>query len=460
MKCLRHILWLLVSAAVVAGCQSSSTTVTTYSEALVTSLSFTKNDSIPGLEKASFTIVTATDTGLIYNKDSLLYGTRIDSVIPKFTFNHTPAYATFCSDSDTIVYTGVDTVNMNARPCRLYVMASDRKTEKWYNIFVNVHKIDPDLYKWECLTPSVYPAEGGQNKAFLINGTFYLFEGDEISVRLYTSSDAKTWSSATAINGLPGNCRVRNIMQSDRSLYYADGDKLYVSQNATDWTEEDYSDKPFRLLNMLYDFNDSVWCIAQRISDDKLCLANMAEGGTFALTGDTLPEEFPISDFGVVTFPSSSLRQRAMVMGGYDIDGNALNTRWNVEFVPNRGYRVVDFSVEQPYYKALTGISLLWYNHEFHLFGSSNADSEVSQQTQLVSTDEGMHWTLPDSTKNLLPYDEANPLPPASYRPRYNTSVMQDDGYYIYIIGGQSRTQTFSDVWRGRLNSTTFADYE
>ncbi|MBQ9338942.1 MAG: hypothetical protein IJS13_01270 [Paludibacteraceae bacterium] len=443
---------LLFTFSLLIGCNKSEGTTTTYSEALVTSLSFAKNDSFPGLAKASFTIVTSTDTGSIYNLDSLLYGTQLDSVVPRFTFNHTPALSILYCDTDTVIYSGADTVSMVKQPCRLFVLASDQKTAKWYDIRVNVHQVDPDLYTWECLTPSVYMSDGAESKAFLQDGTFYLLTNDGFTTKLYTSSNASDWSAPQGVSGLPPMCHVRNILLAGGTFLYADGDRLYRSTDAMSWSADDYSAEPFRLINTLYIFNDSVWCIAQRRSDNKLQFAAAGfDDSRFALTGDTLPDRFPISDFGAEVFATSSLRPRAMIIGGYDLRGQALNTRWNIEFLENRGYRMTDFTIEQPQYSPLVGASVVWYNHEFHLFGGSNAAAEIDSITQLVSTDEGLTWELPDSTKNKLP---------SSYRPRQKTTVIVDDKHYIYIFGGQDRTTTFSDVWRGRLNKTTFSDYE
>ena len=442
---------LLFTFSLFISCNRSETTVTTYSEALVTSLSFVKNDSFPGLSKASFTIVTSSDTGRIYNRDSLLYGTRLDSVIPRFTFNHTPAYSILQCDSDTIIYSGSDTVNMT-KPCQLFVLASDQKTGKWYNIYVNVHKVDPDLYTWECINPSIFLSDGAESKAFMQDNTFYLLVNNGFITTLYKSDDGVEWTNGQVVTGLPAMCHVRKIMLAYGTFLYPDGDMLYRSSDAASWSADDYSSESFRLLNTLFFFNDSVWCIAQSHNSDTLRLAVAGDNDSrFKLTGATLPNNFPISDYASCVFSTSSERPRAMVIGGYGLNGQALNTRWNIEYIVNRGYRVADFSIEQPDFAPLVGASVIWYNNEFHLFGSSNAMAEIDQFTQLISNDEGLTWALPDSTKNRLP---------SSYQPRQKTSVLLDDKHYIYIIGGQNRTGTFSDVWRGRLNKTTFPDYE
>jgi hypothetical protein len=59
----------------------------------------------------------------------------------------------------------------------------------------------------------------------------------------------------------------------------------------------------------------------------------------------------------------------------------------------------------------------------------------------LYSDDEGMHWYVPDTAKNMLP---------DSYKTRQYQSVVVDPAHYIYIIGGESDSESFSDVYRGK----------
>jgi hypothetical protein len=78
------------------------------------------------------------------------------------------------------------------------------------------------------------------------------------------------------------------------------------------------------------------------------------------------------------------------------------------------------------------------------MFGGINNDLSLRSDI-LYSIDEGMNWLLPDTTKNQLP---------SMYDPkRYNQTVLVDDSSNIFIIGGQSNKQSFSDVYRGFLNS-------
>ncbi|MCM1034376.1 MAG: DUF6242 domain-containing protein [Paludibacter sp.] len=420
---------------------TGTTPVTVSDDATVASLTFVANDSFPGLAKAVFLVEDRIDTGVIYNVDSLLFGTRVDSVIPTFRFNQTPGAAVLYTATDTIPLSGRDTVDFSNNPTLLHVIASDYVSDKWYKIYVNVHQVDPELYVWERLANNVFPAIGTEQKAVWHNGMICLYVNDGLTNRLYESNDGISWSNSE-VNGLPVNCQVRNIIEADNQLYYAESSMLYMSQDAIEWTACDFTTADFSFVNMLYSFNDSVWAIV-RTNDETYRLAATIDGQEWVLH-EVLPANFPVSDYAALCFRSASNRRRAMIVGGFDAEGNTLNTRWNVEAAPGGEYHWSNFSIEQPDFISLTGVSVIWYNQRFLMFGGTDGNNELGAYTMLESMDEGMNWYVPDSAHNVLPQ---------SYQPRSKQSVLVDSNNNIYIIGGQSRTEAFSDVYRGRLNS-------
>ena len=131
-----------------------------------------------------------------------------------------------------------------------------------------------------------------------------------------------------------------------------------------------------------------------------------------------------------------------MIVGGRTIDGTAVNTRWNLEYELSAGYRMVDFSIEQPSFNTLTGVSIVQYDNRLLMFGGVDNDLEWRSDL-LYSDDEGMNWYLPDTASNRLP---------DTYTSRQNAAVVVDDQQNIYVIGGQSLTSSYSDVYRGYLN--------
>jgi hypothetical protein len=159
-------------------------------------------------------------------------------------------------------------------------------------------------------------------------------------------------------------------------------------------------------------------------------------------TNGYLPSTFPISEFAALSFKASSERPRAMIVGGRDYKDNIVNSRWNLEYSPLSGYRLKNFSISQPTFESLAGVSIIQYDNHLMMFGGINSDATWKNGI-LYSDDEGMNWYVPDTTSNRLPY-EAN---------RFNQTVLVDDSLNIFIIGGQSNTQSYSDVYRGYLNS-------
>ena len=444
----QYLFILFILASSLVACEPSEGSEPS-SENRVHTFTFCEDTLNPGLTEAGATYKiehrTYPDTGLIYSKDSLRYKTRLDSVVPYITYEATPGSATFYLPNDTIVSTGYDTLDLTQGPVYLQVFASDMKTERWYKIDINVHKINPDLYVWENLVDSIFPQQNCETKAFYIKDQFVLFVNNGLSTQIYTSKDATNWAlSNTTLTGLPTPCHVRDIVLHDNQLYYIDKDKLYASADIYNWEETDYSGSTFEPINMLLSYNNLAWCIVQyRDTTKKLALATIQNDSIVQCTDILIDNSFPISDFAATAFESSSERPRAMIVGGRNINGNPVNSRWNFEYDPNENkYRLKDFTISQPSFNTLTGASIIQYDGKLMMFGGIDNNLEWNS-TMLYSKDEGMNWQILDTTFNQLPTQYGN---------RHNQTALVLDNS-IYLIGGQSNKTSFSDVYRGRLNS-------
>lgn len=429
---------------IMVGCSKSTTTTTKSSVAQLSAFSLAANDSFPGMEKAVFKIEERLDTGLVYNPDSIMYGTPLDSMVPKFTFATTPGAAVLAVGDTTIVLTGFDTVNLNIRPIYLSVTSQDASNTKVYEIVATVHQVDPDLFVWTQLTPAVYPADNSEQHVLTLGDKMVLIKNNGFRTSVFTSADGATWSSEQVPTGLPSATRVRSIISDNSMLYYADDSLLYTSTDALSWQQTSYAGSGFALKTMLMAWNETVWALAE--DSEGLVLANM-QGGRLQPTTLRPRSPFPVSDFAAVAFESASNRARAMILGGFAEDGTALNTRWNLEYATtiaeNGGYRMQDFSIDRPHFTRLTGASVVWYNHQLYMFGGVDAEMQYQGRDILISTDEGVTWTKADTAKCQLP---------ETYTARQGQSVVVRNNE-IYVIGGESQTETFSDVYRGKLNS-------
>ena len=441
MKRLPYIILILA----LVSCNSTTTTETTpSSETTLTSLTFKANDSIPGLAAASFTIEEPADTGRVYNIDSLAFGTRIDSVIPYFSFKATPAAATLYTGNDTIELTGLDTVDFTVQPVKLFVVAADLAHTRWYNIYVNVHKVDPDLYTWETLCSRISSAASASQKALYFNDNFLFLSCDGLEATAFTSQDAETWQQQPT--DFPINASVKKILKTDDYLLLADNENIWLSDDGLQWDKYDCSSFAFSFENMLFTLDDSVWAIVKDKTDNSLRLATSADALNWNCHAEALPANFPVADYTTEVFSSPSWRDRAIVLGGYDAQGNMLNTTWNMELYADGKSRWTEYSFSEPDFMPIASAQIISYNERLFLFGGIGAEGKLKGYIIKESTDEGLTWHDVDSAKNTLP---------ETYTSRYGQSVFVYDKN-IYVIGGQSLTEVFSDVYRGRLGSIDF----
>ena len=424
----------------VVSCDSTTTVTTaTSSVAKLTAFSFVANDTMPGLGAAVFTVEERLDTGLVWNKDSMLYGTSLERVVPRFTFKVAVGTARLSMPDTSLILTGYDTLNFSKQPIYLTLTSSDGTTTKVYEIRPTVHQSDPDLFVWSQLTPQIYPADESEQTVVELGGKFVMIANNGFQNAVYSSPDGAAWNTVS-VSGLPNSARVRQIISDGTKLYYADGTTLYTSTDAATWTA---ATMPYTMKTMLMCWNEKVWVL---VDNSGLELAYF-NGTGLTLSGLRPDGDFPVSDFAAVHFASASERARAMVIGGYAENGRSLNTRWNFEYSPqiatNGGYRMSEFSIDRPTFTTLTGISVIWYNDKLMLFGGVDADMTYFGRDILISEDEGLNWVAADTAKNQLP---------EVYQARQKqTAIVRNND--IYLFGGQDKTTTYSDVYKGRLNS-------
>ena len=442
-----HILLLFVGI-ILLGCEKK-TTEQTSSEARVKNFTFYTDTLNPGLTSATYTIEHRSDTGLIYSADSLLYGTRLDSVVPYVTYMETPGSASFVLPDTTIKSTGVDTIDFTKRPIYLHVISSDMENEKWYRFDIYVHQADPELFVWEQLKSSIFAPQQCETKALYHQGKLLLMVNNGLGTQAYQSSDGESWTLLSdAIAGLPTPCYVRDILLHNDTLHYIADNTLYYSMDGLSWSAWVNPASEYTLVNMVVSYAGKAWCLVEDTSH-ALLLATLTADGIEVMTDiaglddGKLPSNFPISDFAALSFGSSSERARAMIVGGRNMAGEVVNTRWNLEYAVYDGYRLKDFSIAQPSFNSLTGVSIVQYADRLIMFGGTDNDLKW-RSDMLYSDDEGMNWYVPDTAHNKLP---------DGYVTRQNQSVVLDNADNLYIIGGQSQSQSLSDVYRGYLNS-------
>ena len=447
---MRKFFYILIALFVIGltACDDSSSSSTTPSSvAQLTAFAFAANDSMPGLGAAVFTVEERLDSGLVWNKDSILYGTRLDSVVPRFTYAATPDAAWLTLPDTTCALTGYDTLDFTKGPIYLSIRSADKANTKTYEIRATVHQIDPDLYNWTRLTPSMYApgdphATGDLEQQIVELGTdFVLLSSNGFTLRAYRSPDGENWTHTGVPAGLPAGTNVRRIISSADSLYYAQDNTVYTSADALTWKKHTV---PQNVITALMYWNRQIWLLVEDAQGYELATW---QNGQVVPTQLRPNRPFPVSDYATVCFRNPSLRERAVIIGGFAEDGTALHTLWNLEYSghtpENNGYRMQEFSVDRSISGGLTGASVVAYNNQLLMFGGVDENSNLMGRDIFISYNEGLSWTVADTTKNRLP---------EGYQARQKqTAVVRDN--CIYVFGGQDGSNTYRDVYKGRLNS-------
>lgn len=447
---MRHFLYILTLTAAVfmAACSNNRSSYTPSSVAKLTGFRVV-HDSFPNLSSTLFTIQELSDTGLVFNADSIAFATRIDSLATFFSFAATPGSATISYPDTTRSLTGSDTLNYTRQPIYLTIVSSDGTTRKVYELRVLVHQVDPDFYQWKQLSAEAYaePAEGDQQLLYW-HDMLYLYVGTGNAVHLFTSADGRSWTEH-AVN-LPAHCRVRSIVcDSVWGFGYAADTLVYQSADGSTWNAAAVQDS---CLTMLFCFEDPEgtirpWVLSRGTDANSLAV-NYFRDGSLCRYASVPRATFPVSGYATVPFRTTGGRARMLLLGGYAEDGSMLRSRWNWEFVGggrvDRMVRMTDYADAAPLFPCIAHSAVVWYDHKLLLFGAVDARDEYLSRDIWCSVDEGLHWSVMDTAHCRMP---------ASFGQRKKVCAVVQDGTDIVVVGGSDRTGTYRDVYSGRVQS-------
>jgi len=430
------------------------------------SLKFGRNDSIPGLSGASFSLqydsvkinAAFKKDSIIVNLDSLPYNTRIDSVFPTFSFRSTSAAFLTLRDSagsglDTLYLTGKDTVDFT-RVISVTNIPQNGKTElaRTYYIKVNVHKVEPEYYHWRRINSAVFQHSGSNQWVVRFNGKFFFYVSSGPRVYLYTSVDGKTWSTES-LAGFTSHPVLRNIRVFNNKLFYIHEDGTFFSSaDGVNWVIQATGLVGYKPVNLLFELDNMLWSTVRNAGDNARYFAQMNNSGVWSISSKT-PDNFPVTDFAALSFKSRTKKPRAVVLGGYS-ETELLRTVWSVEKNVFNEYKWVNFSLENTSLANLSGASIIHYDDKLLLYGGMDANDLVNSTPFMQSKDEGLSWQAVDDDNNIV----VDTLLNITYEERsYQSVIHLENTHQIFLFGGRNRTTpAFSDVWVGKLNRLSF----
>jgi len=419
------------------------------SNCLISSFSL-HSDSVPGLENVRFTIDQV--NGLIYNKDSMPYGTVINwKVICRIEFEVLPSaievYQAATGDSATW-YTA-DSLDFRDY-VRFDVVSQDEKNIKRYYAQLNIHQQAPDSMAWTWFSNRLLGKAVQEQKVIERDHYFWMYTRSSSGYELYRTPvvDKRTWTPAP-LTGLSGKTfSLSQITEYNGILYIPASDgALYYSTNLTDWKRMETAPAVKVLLGVIEssEIVNSAYVLASVIQeDDVLYFATMNAENKWE-KGATAPDQFPVSGFGNTTY-KTAFYWHLVVAAGKDRNGRLSNAVWETM---NGLYWVCSTDERYATLDKLEGVMLTHYDGKMLLIGGINA-SNTAQREIYYSPDRGITWALTDS---LLYF-------PESFRARGYASVIVDKDNFLHLFGGKENNSAniLDELWSGRINRLGFKD--
>jgi hypothetical protein len=385
-------------------------------------------------------------SGVIYNPDSLPYGTVLrKKVYVTTTYNPTYGAASVkVITPDSISgysWNSTDSIDLSKMPVTFIVTSQGGKT-KTYNIDIRIHKIDPDTIVWK--KQAAYPAVIGKSKTVLIDEQkFYTYAIINGSVSLYIGDkDALSWQQKT-VSGLPSTVKVESIIWLNGKFCAVDATgNSYTSDNGESWTNVNNGKTVETILGILPEVN----------SADEQLLVAVKDGGKYYFgksaadmqsidivsylscspANNEIPSSFPIRDVASFTNRSSDKNIRMLIFtGGLNASGEELNYTWCVKN-SSEGLELSPF-IKNTFFKG-SGLSVFAYDSNLYTLANNGF---------YISSLWGEIWSAAPNKQCLDP----------AMGERTGRTIIVDNENYIWVFGGISANGSYSnEVWKGRLN--------
>lgn len=438
------------------------------------------------------------EKGLIFNADSLPFGTKVTKLVPKISTPSTASevklkyYDTKAMRDSTVNYleNSTDSIDFSNGPATLTVKSQSGLVTKEYKISVNVHKVKADSLAWysmhEAPLPTTFSNLDAQCTA-LLGGKFFCLSTDGKTHSLSTSDNPADSQWNTTTLDLSFSPRVESLRASTDALYILSTDnELFTSTDGELWTSTG-----LKWVNIYGNYYEQI--IGAKATKDGYEIVSYPEGGKWQM-----PEDFPLTGTSLTACYSSQMAYAPLLVmtGGRTAEGNLISGSWSfdgdswaqvsskklpegLEFVTMVPYSLVDVP------------NTTWSPTDYPVlltFGGINAAGKINE-TVYYSRDWGMTWR---EAPELIQFPEEFPITYAATAFQYSTKmtvgsrgrnwseipirplpsnavftipgsrsgvtiINEWDCPSIYLFGGRDASgKTLDQMWRGVIYYFTF----
>lgn len=447
-KSINAVLLSLTVALTLSSCLGSSddTEYSYYNDAAITSVALgTLNqyltDSDGELTKSTYAgsdykFSIDQEQGLIFNPDSLPYGTDAKHVITSIgTLNSGTLFIKNIDDDDYNYYVSTDSLDLSVER-KLRVLSQSGEQYREYTLKLNVHKEDGDAFGWSSALGTDDDGNALSNadlttltsmKAVAQGGNIYLFgsNGTETVIYLSNENDGKNWTKCTPDVSL-GADAYKSAIAAQGLLYILNGETLLCSTDAQTWQTRAENTALRQLIGsglgylfalstdgkpMVSDDYGTTWTANNTEEGNDAFLPAIAEGYAY------MPLKTN-SDMGMLTVLGQTAGGQTVAWTKLVEENKPLAYPWTL----------VEGSKQTP---QLASIATFGYDSAIMMLGLKDG----SAKNYMISKDGGINWST----------DSRYALPATLSTNAFATTV--DSNNFIWLFYGDS-----GQIWRGRLN--------
>lgn len=399
-------------------------------------------DSIASLANTTFSIDQL--NGLIYNSDSLPYGTKLSKVLCSITSNAGSIAMMPEATKDTINWTTSDSIDFS-QPVKLVVYSRNGVIKKTYTARLNVHQQEGDRISWTKLTDKVVNRSISSQKTIMLNDVYYTFVNLNGTFTVYSSLSGSTWIEQSLV-GFPVDGDLQTLTVFSNSVYVATTTgEVYGSENARRWSKSDNAPSVKTFIGSIPELKSSpaLLCALTNV-DGEYRFSVTSDMTSWNTASNSIPSNFPVSGFGSASDLNVAANYVGLIVaGGKTSSGDLLNTTWRT----SDGMTWVQLADEKATnFHKKEGVALAFYSDRYYLIGGIN-DEGAYTSDMYVSDTKGVTWTKADSLNSVTDL----------YSPRAYASVcVAGDNKLILFGGTNGGTSWLDDVWSGFLNKLGF----
>ena len=373
--------------------------------------------------------------GLIYNTDSLPYGTDAEHVVATIgSLNSGIVFWRNEEDGSYYYYVSSDSVDLtNERHLR--VASQSGLYHRDYTLKLNVHQEDGESFAWK--SPLAKDAEGNPialstfasleaMKATYFNGKIYIFGNNGSTTKIFATdqTDGANWTELSPNVALSADA-YKNIIATEEAILLLNGETLLRSTDGTNW---DIVKEATGLKQLAGKTNFYLFALTN--NNQMMVSANWGETWQADAVEDGNESSMLATVNGFAFFPlktNDNMEQITMI--GSDNSNNMVGWSKITDLANATEYPwcLIETRREIP---QLTGANIINYDSAIMMLGLKDG----SATNYLISKDGGINWET--NKKYALPAKLTNNV--------FTTVV--DGSNFIWIILGSG------EVWKGRLN--------